>query len=71
MIALQNQIDRGVHELPFYTMDGALILIAVDRRGHEVARVNVLRLSDYDEAVAFLDAQLDATDAPRKLQLVE
>ena len=70
MIPLQNQLERGVHELPFYTIDGAVILVAVNQHGYEVARVNVRYVSGYEEAADFLDAHLDACDPPRHLQLV-
>ena len=70
MIPLQNQLERGIHELPFYTIDGAVILVAVDQHRREVARVNVRHFSEYNDATAFLEGHLNACDARRCLQLV-
>src|ERR1019366_925285 len=57
---LQFQLARGIHELPFYSTNGDLILVAVNRFGRKVARVPVHHLRDYAHAVADLDANLAA-----------
>jgi hypothetical protein len=69
-IPLQQQLERGVYEMSFCTADGALILVAVDHRGFEVARANVVHLEHYADARARLEEQLAAAEAPSHLQLV-
>ena len=58
MIPLQYQVERGIHEQPFHTFDGSLVLVAVNGFGREVGRVAVNRLADYALAQAFLEGLL-------------
>jgi hypothetical protein len=68
MIPLQFQLARGIHELSFYSTDGALLLVAVNRFGRKVARIPVHHLRDYASAVADLEAILEAVDPDRLVQ---
>lgn len=70
MIPLQSPLARGIYEMSFYTVDGAIQLVAVNGSGHEVARADVVHLEQYDDAVAFLEEKLAAAEAPSKLQVV-
>lgn len=57
-IPLQFQTPRGVHEQPFHSSDGSLVLVAISDAGREVARVEVSRLEDYNSAHDYLLAVL-------------
>ena len=66
-IPLQLQVARGIHEQPFHTFDGSLVLVAVSAMGREVGRVVVNRLSDYDSARRFLEDALLRIDPPPRI----
>ena len=70
MIPLQSPLARGIYEMSFYTVDGAIQLVAVNGSGHEVARADVVHLEHYADARARLEEQLAAAEAPSHLQLV-
>ena len=71
MIPLQNQLERGIHELPFYTYDGAVILVAVNRHGRKIGRASVRRLREYAGAVTRLEAELEADEAEYQARLAD
>jgi hypothetical protein len=62
-------LDRGVWREP-YTMAGHDVLIAVDRRGDVVKRVQLREGVDEERAVAWLEELLERLDPTPVLRLV-
>lgn len=61
-IPLRFQTPRGVHEQPFHSSEGSLVLVAVSDAGREVARITVGRLEDYNSAHDYLRDVLSLAD---------